>query len=126
LGAQFVQASQFVFEELLLHDFDAPALVVVGMEGVWGLVISVCMSIPLCWYLPGDDVGGHYENFEDSGMRKLVPQFYPQSFTSSICLLRTNQTPCSCQNGKLDSSRPCDACILGGGAGLQCEFNVLS
>jgi len=66
LGAQFVQASQFVFEELLLHDFDAPALVVVGMEGVWGLVISVCISIPLCWYLPGDDVGGHYENFEDS------------------------------------------------------------
>lgn len=44
---QMVQASQIVIEEALLKDFSAPALVIVGMEGVWGVIWMVFILIVL-------------------------------------------------------------------------------
>eukprot|EP00457_Paulinella_chromatophora_P008099 gb/GEZN01008126.1/.p1 GENE.gb/GEZN01008126.1/~~gb/GEZN01008126.1/.p1 ORF type:complete len:457 (-),score=55.12 gb/GEZN01008126.1/:18-1388(-) len=66
LLAQLAQAMQLVIEEKFLHKDKAPALVVVGMEGLWGSLLMMFVFLPACWVLPGNDVGGHYENFYDS------------------------------------------------------------
>ena len=61
-----VQASQYVFEEKLMDEGDcAPPLVVVGMEGVWGLLLTSFVVYPIAYVIPGDDLGSH-ERFDDA------------------------------------------------------------
>lgn len=55
LSSQFIQASQVVVEDFLLGDLKAPVLVVVGMEGIWGFLISAVLFIPLFYFIPGSD-----------------------------------------------------------------------
>jgi len=66
-----VQSGQYVFEEKVMGDADLsiPPLVVVGMEGVWGLLLSVIFVLPIAAMLPGNDcVDGKcsYENTWDT------------------------------------------------------------
>ena len=57
------QGVQYVFEEkVMASDDPAPPLVVIGMEGLWGTVLSIFLIYPLAYMLPGEDVGGCYEN----------------------------------------------------------------
>jgi len=60
-----VQGSQYVFEERVMTVDGAPALIVVGMEGFWGIIFSICICWP-CFYLcPGSDKGS-MENLYDA------------------------------------------------------------
>jgi len=44
----FVQAVQFVFEEHVMKmDVPAPPLLLIGMEGFWGTVLSICVMYPI-------------------------------------------------------------------------------
>jgi hypothetical protein len=61
-----VQGSQYVFEEKVMTVDNAPPLVVVGMEGVWGAVLMPLVVFPWAYILPGSDYGGCIENFEDT------------------------------------------------------------
>lgn len=61
-----VQAVQYVFEEKLMDDGDsAPPLIVVGMEGLWGLILTSVVVYPIAYLLPGSDLGSH-ERFDDA------------------------------------------------------------
>lgn len=61
-----VQAVQYVFEEKLMDDGDsAPPLIVVGMEGLWGLILTSLVVYPIAYLLPGSDLGSH-ERFDDA------------------------------------------------------------
>lgn len=60
-----VQGSQYVFEEKVMTVDAAPALIVVGMEGAWGVLISVVLCFPLFYVLPGGDKGS-LENMWDA------------------------------------------------------------
>lgn len=61
-----VQAVQYVFEEKLMDEGDsAPPLVVVGMEGVWGLILTSVVVYPIAYALPGSDLGSN-ERFDDA------------------------------------------------------------
>jgi len=55
LAAQLVQASQIVLEEFLLKSVKAPPLLIVGMEGFWGLILTSFICLPLFqhWNAPG-------------------------------------------------------------------------
>jgi hypothetical protein len=64
--AQFMQALQTIIEEKLLHDVQAPATLIVGMEGVWGLLFCSFISMPIASALPGAEGDGLYENTLDS------------------------------------------------------------
>ena len=44
----------------------AHPLVVVGMEGFWGTIIMFFVVFPWAYILPGNDVGGCFENLWDS------------------------------------------------------------
>eukprot|EP00752_Nemacystus_decipiens_P007702 g6885.t1 len=70
LGAFFilmscaVQGSQYIFEEKVMAVDNAPPLVVIGMEGIWGAII-MGVVLPLAAALPGRDLGS-VENTQDS------------------------------------------------------------
>lgn len=61
-----VQGSQYVFEEKLMTEENAAPLLVVGMEGVWGVLIMVLVVFPWAQILPGSDQGACLENLADS------------------------------------------------------------
>lgn len=60
LSSCVVQALQYVFEEKVMGEGDitVPPLVVIGMEGFWGLVLSTFVMLPLAAVLPGSDCRG--------------------------------------------------------------------
>jgi hypothetical protein len=64
LAGTAVQALQFVLEEkIMVHDeIKVPPLLLFGMEGLWGFLMSVLLLLPAGYYLPGSDHGGRYEN----------------------------------------------------------------
>ena len=59
------QGVQYVFEEKVMAVDNAPPLVVIGMEGVWGTVLTLLFVYPAAYAIPGAD-NGSYENFYDS------------------------------------------------------------
>jgi drug/metabolite transporter (DMT)-like permease len=63
----FVQSAQYVFEEKLMGEGveTAPPLVVVGMEGLWGFIMTTFIVYPIAYFLPGGDLGS-YERFDDA------------------------------------------------------------
>ena len=56
------QAFQMVVEEQLLHDIEANALYIVGMEGFWGFIVTSLFCMPLAQALPGVDGQGVHED----------------------------------------------------------------
>ena len=53
-----IQASQIVVEDLLLSNIKAAPLQIVGMEGIWGTVVTCAICWPIIMYLiPGSDHG---------------------------------------------------------------------
>jgi len=63
LCGAFVQSLQYAFEEKVMSmDVSAPPLLLIGMEGFWGTVVCAGVLYPLCYYLPGKDVGGSMED----------------------------------------------------------------
>jgi hypothetical protein len=49
-----------------MHDIDASPLLVVGMEGVWGLLLCSLISMPIAQFLPGQEGIGLREDTLDS------------------------------------------------------------
>eukprot|EP00443_Scrippsiella_acuminata_P086705 CAMPEP_0115516304 /NCGR_PEP_ID=MMETSP0271-20121206/76693_1 /TAXON_ID=71861 /ORGANISM="Scrippsiella trochoidea, Strain CCMP3099" /LENGTH=362 /DNA_ID=CAMNT_0002946963 /DNA_START=42 /DNA_END=1127 /DNA_ORIENTATION=+ len=61
IAGQVVQAAQVIAEEFLLKEVDLPSMVIIGLEGFWGVVIMALIVYPCLWVLPGED-GGHLED----------------------------------------------------------------
>ena len=55
------QGVQYVFEEKVMAVDNAPPLVVIGCEGIWGTVLTALVVYPLAFLTPGTDNG----SFED-------------------------------------------------------------
>lgn len=65
LAGQVLASIQMVVEELFLKSGNYSAFNVVGMEGMFGTLIMGLFVLPLCYFLPGDNVGS-YENIVDA------------------------------------------------------------
>ena len=64
---QILCASQYILEEFLLRPpHDVPPLALVGVEGMWGLVLMGCVVLPILNFAPGADVFNVVENTTDS------------------------------------------------------------
>ena len=69
IAGAFVQSCQFVLEEKVMKlDVPVPPLLLIGMEGFWGVVISLFFMYPLAYYLPGDDHGSYEDPFNTWAM----------------------------------------------------------
>ncbi|GMI03612.1 hypothetical protein TrVE_jg726 [Triparma verrucosa] len=60
-----IMASQLVLEEKVMAGDNTPPLIVVGMEGLWGTLIMLCIMFPIAKRMPGND-NGCYEDFDDA------------------------------------------------------------
>lgn len=65
ISAQAAQAAQVVVEEKLMKGVKLPPLMIVGYEGVWGIIWCLAVVFPLCMALPGHD-GGRLEDTWDT------------------------------------------------------------
>ena len=66
VGSTAIQASQIVVEDFLLSKISAAPLQIVGMEGAWGLVVTVSVFWPIFSFaIPGND-HGHMEDIADT------------------------------------------------------------
>eukprot|EP00439_Symbiodinium_sp_Y106_P049671 s1907_g6.t1 len=81
--ARVVNSIQFVLEEKVMGESGLHPFEVTGTEGVYGLLMTACVIMPILARIPGSDVGGVYENTEDSllmiqrnGTLDLVLIFY--------------------------------------------------
>lgn len=69
MAGAFVQAVQFVFEEHVMKmDIPAPPLLLIGMEGFWGTVLSIFVMYPIAYFMPGDDHGSYEDPFNTWNM----------------------------------------------------------
>jgi len=66
LVAQAVQAAQIILEEQLLNDLAMDPMLIVGVEGIWGLLF-VAIIMPVLYLLPGHD-HGHAEDSRDTAL----------------------------------------------------------
>lgn len=59
LAGAFVQSLQYAFEEKVMNmdEVSAPPLLLIGMEGLWGLVVCLFVLYPIAYYTPGSDHG---------------------------------------------------------------------
>ncbi len=57
---------QFVLEEKVMGESGFHPFEVTGTEGVYGLIMTACIIMPVLAYIPGSDVGGVFENTKDS------------------------------------------------------------
>ena len=53
---------QFVLEEKVMGESGFHPFEVTGTEGVYGLILTACVIMPILARIPGSDVGGVFEN----------------------------------------------------------------
>jgi hypothetical protein len=73
MGSCLVASLQYVFEEKVMSDDGAHPLVVVGLEGFWGIVLFVSVVFPWAYILPGSDVGSLENCYDSFVMAKNSP-----------------------------------------------------
>jgi len=65
VSGQFMNAIQFVMEEVLLKSKNFEPLQVVGFEGIWGTFLTAFVALPIIQHISGSDVSS-YENTLDT------------------------------------------------------------
>jgi hypothetical protein len=66
VGAQVIQAAQIVVEDFFMHDLVVSPVFVVGLEGMWGTILTCAIFLPATYYLPGEEGGGVHEDTLDT------------------------------------------------------------
>jgi hypothetical protein len=66
VGAQVIQASQIVVEDFLLHDMTASPILIVGLEGLWGTIVTIIVFLPMTQFIGGQEGNGIHEDTLDT------------------------------------------------------------
>lgn len=68
VGSQLIQASQIVVEDFLMHDMTASPILVVGLEGLWGTIITMAVFLPIIQNIgsAADEGNGVHEDSIDT------------------------------------------------------------
>jgi hypothetical protein len=66
VAAQVVQAGQIVVEDFFMHDLVVSPVFVVGLEGMWGTILTCAIFLPATYYLGGEEGGGIHEDTMDT------------------------------------------------------------
>jgi drug/metabolite transporter (DMT)-like permease len=66
IGGQFLRAVQVVSEDYFLHDIALSPYFIVGIEGAWGIIGSVCIFLPVVQVMGGDEGNGVHEDSIDT------------------------------------------------------------
>ncbi|EAY08120.1 hypothetical protein TVAG_497440 [Trichomonas vaginalis G3] len=66
VGSQLIQASQIVVEDFLLHDLTCSPVLIVGLEGMWGTIITCALFLPIIQNMKGPEGNGIHEDTLDT------------------------------------------------------------
>ena len=66
VGSQLIQASQIVVEDFLLHDMTCSPILIVGLEGMWGTIITCTLFLPVIQNIGGEEGSGIHEDTIDT------------------------------------------------------------
>jgi len=120
LGSCCVAALQYVFEEKAMSDFNAPPLVLVGMEGLWGTILMWGCVFPWAYIIPGSD-GPHNsleDVFDSFTMISNSPEvlycligFFVTVAGYNVCGILVTKLGSSMWHTILDNFRPCSVWI---------------
>ncbi|EAY04084.1 hypothetical protein TVAG_203880 [Trichomonas vaginalis G3] len=66
VGSQIIQASQIVVEDFLLHDMTASPVLIVGLEGMWGTIITCAVFLPITSLIHSPEGNGIHEDTIDT------------------------------------------------------------
>lgn len=66
VGSQLIQASQIVVEDFLLHDMTCSPVLIVGLEGMWGTIITCVLFLPIIQNMKGPEGNGIHEDTLDT------------------------------------------------------------
>jgi hypothetical protein len=66
VGSQLIQASQIVVEDFLLHDMTCSPILIVGLEGMWGTIITCTLFLPIIQNISGEEGNGIHEDTIDT------------------------------------------------------------
>lgn len=113
LLGMFLQGGQVVLEELLMKDLNAPPLMVVGMEGVWGCIMMMVVIFPIVGYIPGNDYGGVQESLENDfemvenseKLQKVIVVYLVSVFTFNIAGMMVTYQLSAVHRTLLEASR---------------------
>lgn len=70
---QAVQAAQITFEDFFMADLQIAPLKIVGYEGFFGMVIMICVMLPIVQHLPGSDGHGLHEDTIETLKVRNIP-----------------------------------------------------
>lgn len=113
LVGMFVQAGQIVVEEQFMKGMTIPPMCIVGMEGVWGCVLTLLIVFPIVSRLPGDDIGNCQENFDNDlfmvnnspTLQKVVVIYLVSVFTYNISAMMVTYNLSAVHRTLLEASR---------------------
>ena len=74
--SQFIQATQIVVEDFLLHDVSIPPILLVGLEGVWGTILTSMVFLPILQFtgdIKTEGNGVHEDSIDTYYMIKNSP-----------------------------------------------------
>lgn len=86
------QGVQYIFEEKVMSVDNAPPLVVIGCEGLWGTLLTLVLVYPICYACPGEDNGSFEDPFDalqmmnSSASLKTLVVFFVFTVTGYNCL----------------------------------------
>lgn len=75
------QGVQYVFEEKVMAVDNAPPLVVIGCEGIWGTILTLLVVYPVAYLSPGSDNGSFENPFDAIQMIKSSPSLQMLTWT---------------------------------------------
>jgi hypothetical protein len=59
VGAQFLRAIQVILEDYFVHDAAISSFLIVGVEGLWGVLAKVAIFLPICQNIGNDQNEGN-------------------------------------------------------------------
>jgi len=110
----FVQALQYVLEEkVMTMDIPSPPLLLIGMEGLWGTILSLFVVYPVAYFLPGDDHGSYENPFNTWHMvvntpaiQEMFVVYFVAIFSYNLFAVLVTFTMNSIWHAILDNFRP--------------------
>jgi drug/metabolite transporter (DMT)-like permease len=68
VGSQFLRAVQVILEDYFIHDIDISSYLIVGVEGIWGVIATIGIFLPICQNIGSvsDEGNGVHEDSLDT------------------------------------------------------------
>jgi drug/metabolite transporter (DMT)-like permease len=76
IGGQFLRAVQLVLEDYFLRDVSLSSCLIIGVEGIWGVIGTAGVFLPAVQFMGGyEGTGVHEDSTDTLQMLKRMPVF---------------------------------------------------